>query len=86
MKKRLLATLLTLAMLCPMIVYFASFGTFAALEVDDGMPVSSSNVLCEEWNFDDMAEGEVLTGGYISSHSKGNFTSATKATDGLVKP
>lgn len=86
MKKRLLATVLTLAMLCPMIAYFASFGTFAALEVDDGMPVSSSNVLCEEWNFDDMAEGEVLTGGYISSHSKGNFTSATKATDGLAKP
>ena len=86
MKRRLLATVLTLAMLCPMLAYFAAFGASAALEVDDGVPVSASNIINEEWNFDDMTSGETLTDGYISSHARGEFTYARKATDGLLQP
>ena len=87
MKNRLLATVLTLALLCPMLSFLMVPDANAALEVDDGVSLtSSSNILNEEWNFDDMSEGEVLTGGYVSSHANGNFTYAAKATNSLVQP
>lgn len=87
MKKRLISTVLTLALLCPMLSMLFVTGASAALEVDDGTSlVSSSNILNEEWNFDDMSDGEVLTNGYVTSHARGNFTSATKAIDSLAQP
>lgn len=87
MKKRLLATVLTLALLCPVMSYFMAGDANAALTPDSGASTTSSDsVLCEEWNFDDMEDGETLTNGYIASHAKGNFTSATQSTDSLAQP
>ena len=87
MKNRLIATVLTLALLCPMLSMLLVTGASAALEVDDGTSlVSSSDIINEEWNFDDMSAGEVLTNGYIASHARGDFKALTKITENFSKP
>lgn len=87
MKKRLLATVLTLALLCPVMSYFMAYDANAALNPDSGASLTTSdNILNEEWNFDDMDNGETLTNGYIASHAKGNFTAATACTNGYAQP
>ena len=80
MKNRLISTVLALALLCPMLSFFMVTDVNAALEVDDAASlVSSSNILYEEWSFDDMQNGEKLTSGYLASHANGNFSGLRKA-------
>ncbi len=73
--KRLISVVLALTMICPVLAYFAAFGASAALEVDDGTSIASaSNIINEEWNFEDMTAGEAVTKGYVRSHANGNFS------------
>lgn len=86
MKTRIIATVLALVMLCPMIAYLGATDANAALEVDDGISRAPSDILCEEWNFNDMSDGEVLTDRYISSHARGDFGGLSKITESLCTP
>ena len=72
--KRVISLFLVLAMVCPVLAYFAAFGANAALIPERELEAEPSGIINEEWNFDDMSEGEAVTKGYVRSHTNGNFS------------
>ncbi len=78
LKSRLLSAVLTLALLCPMLAVLMPLDASAALIPNDGSAEISANYVYEEWNFDDLADGEAISAAYMNSHSRG-YLEATDA-------
>lgn len=73
-RNRLISAVLTLALLCPMLAFMLPLEADAALVPDDGVSsTSSSNLIYEEWNFDDLGDGASMSKGYINAHINGSF-------------
>ena len=87
-RNQFVSVVLMLALLCPMLTFMLPLGANAASTVDVGESTDSFSLnLNEEWNFDDMTAGDILTSGYISSRANGNFTTMTKSpNETAVKP